>query len=162
MRLLRIVGLASFVCFLAPRTADACTCHGWLDVDEMARLSPLVLVGRITATGDRRYAGPRWADFQVESVVKGGPAARSVRIWDPWAESDCGGLLGMPAIGEVIVVTLTPVSAATAETRELWSALEFVSPPAADVVVNDGACKESLKVLRSTRDQRRWMRRRLK
>ncbi len=128
----------------------------------MARQAPLVMVGRISATGDVRYAGPRWADFRVESKVKGRLSARTVRIWDPWAESDCGGLLDIPALGQMVVVTATAVSAATTEARELWSSLAFAPPPAADLVIGDGACQEPLKVLTSTRDQRRRMRRHLK
>jgi hypothetical protein len=161
MRLLRIVCLASFVCLAVPRLVHACTCVGWVDVEEMARKSPVVLVGRITATGDVRYAGPRWADFQVESVVKGQLSTRTVRVWDPWAESDCGGLLDLPAVGQMVVVTATAGSAVTSEARELWSSLGFAPPPAADLVIDDGACQQPLKVLTSTRDQRRWIRRRL-
>ena len=161
MRLLRTVCLATFACLVAPRSADACSCHGWADVDAMARRAPIVLVGRITATGDMRYAGPRWADFSVEAVVKGRPTAKTVRIWDPWAASDCGGLLGVPGLGQLVVVTLRSVSAGTPDDREVWSALGFTAP-ADDLVIEDGACQEPLKVLASTRDQRRWMRRHLK
>ena len=48
MRRLPILCLASFVCLVASRLADACSCFGWLDVEAMARQAPLVLVGRIT------------------------------------------------------------------------------------------------------------------
>ncbi len=157
-----LVILAAVASLAVARRADACSCFGWTDVDGMARRTPVVLVGRITATGDPRYAGPRWADFQVESVAKGSVSAATVRIWDPWAASDCGGALDTPAPGDLAVVALRPVSAATTQTRELWALLEFPPPPAADFVIADEACAEPLKVLKTPRDQRRWLRRRLK
>jgi hypothetical protein len=155
------IWLAFLACLAVPRLADACSCHGWADVEAMAQRAPLVLVGRITATGDVRHAGPRWADFSVEAVVKGRLTAKAVRIWDPWAESDCGGLLDIPRLGQLLVVTLTSASAGTPDQREVWSALGLTAPPD-DLVIHDGVCQEPLKVLASTRDQRRWMRRHLK
>lgn len=143
-----------------PRPADACTCFGWKDIDDMAREAPIVVVGRIVAEGEARYAGPRWIDLSIEWVAKGEAAGSRIRVWDAWADSDCGGVLKFRR-DRSAVLALRRIAGVPGEEREHWNDLQFV-PRESDFLAGLGACVEPVKVLETRRERRRWIGRVLK
>jgi hypothetical protein len=142
------------------RPADACTCFGWRDIDDMAREAPIVVVGRIVAEGEARYAGPRWIDVSIEWVAKGEVVGSPIRVWDAWADSDCGGVLKFRR-DRSAVLALRRIASVPGEERAYWKDLQFL-PREPDFLTDLGACAEPVKVLETRRERRRWIGRVLK
>jgi hypothetical protein len=94
--------------------------------------------------------------MDVMSVVKGNVRATNIRAWSVMG-GDCGGALGLQAVGSSIVIALEPVPIASAEARRTWGAAAAI--PTADYFASSG-CGNPVRVL-SPEDLDQWIGRKL-
>ena len=162
MRSLWLSTLA-IVAMLAANAArvDACTCGAFPTLEEVARGSPIVVVGRVAAFGDLKYDDdPAWVDIDAVDAVKGSIASAPVRIWNGMAGSSCGGAFKDLGVGNVVAFAAQKVSDVPLSAREVWDVLQL-HPSDHDLLLS-GGCGEPLRQLKSQRDQKHWRARHLK
>ena len=150
-------GVALFSAVCAER-ASACSCGAIPTFDDEAREAPLVVVGRVTAIGERKWGDdPASITLDVERTVKGAVQSPLVVVWNEGAGTSCGGLFSELAIGSSVALAAVRVSDVD-KSLEMWADMDF-HPPDGDLLVPLG-CGQPMKVFASARERDRWLRRR--
>ena len=151
-------GMVLFAAASAER-ASACSCGGFPTFDDMAREAPLVVVGRVTAIGERKWGDdPGSITLAVERIVKGAVQSSVVVVWNEGAGTSCGGLFTQLAIGSSVALAAVHVADVDTRLEASWGYMDF-HPPKGDLLVELG-CGQPLKVFASDRERDRWLRRR--
>jgi len=153
-----VVG-ASVLLFAAvrPELAAACSCAGIPTFDDLAGRAPLVVVGRVTAIGERKWGDdPGSITLDVERTVKGAFQSSVAVVWNEGAGTSCGGLFRTLAPGASVALAVVRV-ADVDKPAGMWADMNF-DPPKGDLLVELG-CGAPLKVFASDRERDRWLRR---
>lgn len=138
--------------------AWACSCFGGLAFDEMARQSPVVLLGRVKAQGqmpDSADSTAPYLDVEVIEIFKGTSVGQVARLWDSYAGTNCGGGLDTLPPGTLAVFSVEENSHENG-LPDLWK--DTGIQPAADDYLF-GTCSEFWKVFTTERRARRHMHR---
>ena len=165
---MRTVVTALSVLFLAlafAQPAAACSCSAYTAFERVAQKSEMVIVGRVIGVSSG-LAGwtypddPRYIDLEVRTVAKGSFKRTTLKIWNDWAGSSCGGhFLGVRR-GQHIVVAADLVGSVRTDRRQMWEILKF-SARDGDAVSNS-VCAQASRLLKSDQDLNTWLRKRLK
>jgi hypothetical protein len=140
-------------------TTHACSCVGDQSFLEVVRETPIAVVGRVTAVGERRYLGPVSMELEVEWIAKGSVTSRAIRVWDSGASSDCASLTDAK-VGRSFAIAISPVT--REDDEDHWRLLELERRPRpGEYVVSASACSTPVLWLRSDRQRKSWLGRRL-
>lgn len=153
-----VVVCAGVVLFAAasPGWASACSCGAVPTFDDLARQAPLVIVGRVTAIGERKWGDdPGSITLDVERTVKGGFQSSVAVVWNEGASTSCGGLFSKLDLGTSVASAVVRV-ADVDKPAVMWADMNF-DPPKGDLLVELG-CGAPLKVFASDRERDRWVR----
>ena len=144
------------------RSALACSCVGFVTFEQTIREAPLLLVGRVASIGTLRSGvrggtDPRVIELEVVWTAKGPVQAKRVDVWNASAGGSCGGALRGVAVGSHVVLALTHVRAAQVGPEPVWKRTGVLSPRDMVLALAQGACGESLRLLKGERDLAGWV-----
>ena len=89
----RALAVGVLVLLVPDGTVRACECPRLVNFEEMTLRADVVFIGKVVATDfDNQDADPDFVDVAVESVSKG-KAGGTLRVWDVFSQTSCGGKL---------------------------------------------------------------------
>lgn len=139
---------------------------GFEPLDQVVKVAPAVVVGRVVAIGAPRAQfpddDPTYVEVEVLRTVKGSALDGRIEVWNNMAGTSCGGALKGMTEGARSVLAIRREDDSASSVDSLWiaassGAMTAVTPSPTDFVLRHPACAESLKLLTTPEDTAEWM-----